>query len=263
MKVMKVMKYTGNEIQSQAWASFWRVHKETNQLDAVLNSFRPLFPKLMDPVYDKAVSYALNNEYDMPHFWDHFSPNQRASKEWLLKELASVKNDPVFAKKRKEYIGKRIHVYGGWFGYPIINMLFDLYKDDIDFIENIDMDEKAIGMGKLFNEQYGYNDKDQPRVFHTHANVLDTNPREGSLHLLINTSSEHMPPLPELLKDKNPKDYCLYALQSNNMFHIDDHINCVNDENELAETSEIKNVLYKGSLAMPNGYKRFMVIGYA
>ena len=46
------------------------------------------------------------------------------------------------------------------------------------------------------------------------------------------------------------------------MFHIDDHINCVNDENELVEKSGLSQIMYKGSLDMPNGYQRFMVIGY-
>ena len=46
------------------------------------------------------------------------------------------------------------------------------------------------------------------------------------------------------------------------MFHIDDHINCVNSENELIEKSELSKIMYKGSLDMSNGYRRFMAIGY-
>jgi hypothetical protein len=71
-----------------------------------------------------------------------------------------------------------------------------------------------------------------------------------------------MPPLPQLLKGKNPNPTCLYVLQSNNMHHLEEHVNCVNSEDELAETSEITEVVYKGSMVMANGYKRFMVIGY-
>lgn len=65
------------------------------------------------------------------------------------------------------------------------------------------------------------------------------------------------------LSDNITSKPCLFAVQSNNMFHIDDHINCVNNEDELAENVGLKRILYKGSLDMDNGYKRFMVIGYA
>ena len=82
------------------------------------------------------------------------------------------------------------------------------------------------------------------------------------INLVINTSSEHMPDLKKIIKDKDYPHDCLFALQSNNMFYIEDHINCVNNEDELVKKSGLSKIMYKGSLDMPNGYKRFMVIGY-
>ena len=46
------------------------------------------------------------------------------------------------------------------------------------------------------------------------------------------------------------------------MFYVDDHINCVNNEEELEEKSGLSKIMYRGSLDMSNGFKRFMVIGY-
>ena len=79
-----------------------------------------------------------------------------------------------------------------------------------------------------------------------------------------------MPPLPIILANRNfrkEKDDTvngptLFVVQSNNMFHVPDHINCVKDEDELVMMCDFTKVLYKGSLDMPNDYKRFMTIGY-
>ena len=67
------------------------------------------------------------------------------------------------------------------------------------------------------------------------------------IKLVINTSSEHMPHLPELVKNKRYNKTCVFALQSNNMFDLEEHVNCVNSENELIEKSEISHVLYSGT----------------
>ena len=239
-------------INRVAWNSIWKLNDVVDDLGKSIHAVRDLLQPHMRPEQFQALMFAINRDYDIPHFWDSMSPNQSASKEWIGHELGKVK----FKRKKK----KRIQLVGGWFGFPLINILLDIFKGDLDFIENIDLDENAISVfHKIANEKKL--DKDV-RLIGTCANFLDNNPRSHTLDILINTSSEHMPPLPQLLKDKNPKKGCLYVLQSNNMHHLEEHINCVNSEDELAETSEITYVLYKGNLTMANGYKRFMVIGY-
>ena len=239
-------------INRVAWNSIWKLNDVVDDLGKSIHAVIDLLQPHMRPEQFQALMFAINRDYDIPHFWDSMSPNQSASKEWIGHELGKVK----FKRKKK----KRIQLVGGWFGFPLINILLDIFKGDLDFIENIDLDENAISVfHKIANEKKL--DKDV-RLIGTCANFLDNNPRSHTLDILINTSSEHMPPLPQLLKDKNPKMGCLYVLQSNNMHHLEEHINCVNSEDELAETSEITDVLYKGNLTMANGYKRFMVIGY-
>ena len=53
----------------------------------------------------------------------------------------------------------------------------------------------------------------------------------------------------------------LYVLQSSDDTQYDDHINCVNDADELAEQANLIDVMYAGKKLLPNGMIRFMVIG--
>ena len=62
-------------------------------------------------------------------------------------------------------------------------------------------------------------------------------------------------------KEMNKNDNYVYALQSTDDEQYDDHINCVKDENELAEQANIKQIYFKGSKVLENGMTRFMVIG--
>ena len=80
-------------------------------------------------------------------------------------------------------------------------------------------------------------------------------------HIVINTSSEHMSDI--VLMRKYYKDYPdtpILVIQSNNYFSLDDHINCVNNVDELIDKNHINRVLYKGTQKLPL-YDRYMVIG--
>ena len=195
------------------------------------------------------------NGGDVHHFLDSLSPNQIESKMWLVESLTNC------IKPSKE--PKKVQLFGGWFAHPISSILLSAFKN-IEWIENIDLDENALHVCRIINA-------DLPIIIDTqHRNVLDPGARDWDTDLVINTSSEHMPPLPVILENRNfrkstddtSQGPCIFAIQSNNMFHVKDHINCVKSEDELERMCEFTKVLYKGSLDMPNGYKRFMVIGY-
>ena len=182
---------------------------------------------------------------DTKHFLDSMSPNQVASKEWLIENIPN-KNIEL------------VQLWGGWFAHPISTMLVNKLSN-IKRIINFDIDENALHYCRSINERLKI-----VGVLDTHClDVLDKHKSDVNTDLVINTSSEHMPPLHTILAKKEYKPKCLFAVQSNNMFHVPDHINCVNSEDELVENTGLKEILYKGSLDMPNGYKRFMVIGYA
>ena len=45
------------------------------------------------------------------------------------------------------------------------------------------------------------------------------------------------------------------------MFHLEEHINCVNSKKELEEKSGLNKILYSGKKVLSNGYERYMVLG--
>jgi len=170
------------------------------------------------------------------------SPKQIQCKQWLLKELKSIPRD-----------FKNIQLYGGWYGYPLIDMLDSAY--DIETLTNIDCDKFATSVCFNFKNYFKHNFvKTSTRNLETIGGIYK------DIDLVINTSSEHMIDLPELIKNKSYNNSCIFALQSNNMFDIDDHTNCVNSKEELIEKSGLNKILYSGSQNMET-YSRFMVIG--
>lgn len=200
----------------------------------------------IDPKVWQILWDACNEGYDMHHFLDSMSPNQIQSKIWLTDTLEMILMDKNNIK---------VQLLGGWFGFPLCNLLTQ--KLNICLVENVDIDPRAL---RIFRK---YHLDIEGVIFDSHKrDACEVGNRDKDFHLVINTSSEHMVSLPEIIKNKKYNSECLFALQSNNMFHIDDHINCVNNENELVEKSGLSQIMYKGSLDMPNGYQRFMVIGY-
>lgn len=198
----------------------------------------------IDPAIHASMTTAAKLGIDFYHFLDSFSQSQIESKSWLVDTLSMFNINNAY-----------IQLFGGWNGILITRLLTQ--NLNLKRIHNIDLDEKSIRVFMRYREFT--NDK---RLESTCGDVRTPHKYDLSIDIVINTSSEHMPNLKEIIKDKEYKPECLFALQSNNMFHVEDHINCVNNEDELVEKSELSKVMYKGFLDMPNGYKRFMVIGY-
>ena len=63
------------------------------------------------------------------------------------------------------------------------------------------------------------------------------------------------------LKNTGVDDNALYILQSSNDTQYDDHINCVDDADELADQANLVDNLDLAKKLLPNGMTRFMVIG--
>ena len=81
---------------------------------------------------------------------------------------------------------------------------------------------------------------------------------------VINCSCEHMYPMSKFreLLNTGVNSNALYVLQSSKMtLQYDDHINCVEDADELAEQANLMDVMYAGEKFLANGMTRFMVIG--
>ena len=84
--------------------------------------------------------------------------------------------------------------------------------------------------------------------------------------LFINTSCEHMKPMKEwgpapIMKNPKLSSNCYFAFQSNNMFGIEGHLNCVNSLQEFKDQMpDNAKVLYRGHIEDSRGH-RFTLIG--
>ena len=199
---------------------------------------------IIDPIYHKILRQGFIDNLNVQQILYSTHPNQIACKSWLVNQLSEL---PVHELK--------IQLYGGWYGFPLIDMLMD--KLDISYIENIDLDPEAIKICKRYIQ---YKNLNKSFIKTRLCDVSESRDTDKTIDLVINTSSEHMDDLPVLIKDKKYKRTCIFALQSNNMFHHSDHINCVNNVEELIEKSGLTNILYSGTLNLDE-YKRYMVIG--
>ena len=190
---------------------------------------------------------------------DSFSNNQVASKYALLNAVDNLN----FLDKDSTVV-----IWGSWYGSILIPELTNKVKKII----SIDLDEAPLKIAKnsLFknykNIEYICDD-----IFKKYRDVyLNTN-------LIINTSCEHMLPMKEwkwfapgaLSNDQDPSifrtpkllDDCYFAFQSNNMFGIEGHVNCVNSLQEFKDQMpERAEILFEEEVADTRG-TRYMLVG--
>lgn len=202
----------------------------------------------LDPLYWIVWWEAMEEGYDFKELLYSVGPNQLHCKSYLVEKL------PYQSLFSFDEIN--VHIYGGWYGYPLIDMLLE--KLDINRITNIDCDPSAIALCRKFTDLKNLNHK----VFFKEQRVeeADDSIEANDARLVINTSSEHMPDLPELIKNKNYKDRCIFALQSNNMPH-EEHINCSSSLDEFILRTGLTRLFFTGEIRMVNGYDRYTVIG--
>ena len=214
----------------------------------------------------------IKNEPDLEQeLLDSFSNNQLAAKTALINavnNLNILNSDSTVA------------IWGAWYGSVLIPTLANRVKN----ITCIDLDEESlkIAKNKLFsnytNVNYVCDD-----IFKTYRDVyLNTN-------LIINTSCEHMAPMkewewfkyssmetdtvyPKGYADDNPdrrkifkspklSSNCYFAFQSNNMFGIEGHVNCVNSLQEFKDQMpERAKILYEEEVEDTRG-TRYMLVG--
>jgi len=192
---------------------------------------------------------------------DAFSRGQIRSKIWLTNELRNI---------NAQY--DNIVILAGWLG-----QLVDILTRSIGFnkLRNIELDRECC-------EESDYNFNLQRlkdwRVKSVHA---DINNLEAHLNgyllqtenfksnkvvsekfmpnLIINTSSEHMSDdWYQQIKDKSWD--CTVAIQSNNLFDHEQHVNCVHSIDHMKKKFPMEKILYEGELQL-SGFKRVMLIG--
>lgn len=217
---------------------------------SVLRKFAP------DPVFDIFHKY-YRLGYNPLFLQDAFSRGQVLSKIWLVNELEKI--NPNF---------NNILIYAGWMGQLLLYL-----KDSINFdnVRIVDCDPIACEISdKIINNNFleGWKVKssciniEEIEHFKNHCIIPLTTKAGETLQtkfmpdLIINTSAEHM-------KESwfyNIKQDSVIAIQSNNLFDIKEHVNCVHSIEEMKKKFKMTEVLYEGELEL-HGYKRFMLIG--
>ena len=182
-------------------------------------------------------------------FLDSVSPNQFKSKQVLIKHVEDL-----------QLVDQNSHIviFGGWYG----SILIPAFKY-VDKITLIDKDPKVISIAKhrIFNE-YKNIEFIADDVF---SNFRD---QFKQANLFINTSCEHMKPMKQwgpAPEYKNPwwdrVRPAYFAFQSNNMYDIPTHINCVSSIEEFKyQLPEKAEVMVEDRIRDERG-TRFLLIG--
>ena len=181
---------------------------------------------------------------------DSMNESQLVSKLWLVEELSNLNVKPV-----------NISLLAGWFAQYIVPLLYDNIES-IEWIENFEMDRDIKQVAYKFNTRYKKDNKYKISIRNVmFGNLISLS--SPTFDTVINCSCEHMYPMSKFkeLKNTGVNDDALYILQSSNDTQYDDHINCVNDADELADQANLAEILYAGEKLLPNGMTRFMVIG--
>jgi hypothetical protein len=190
---------------------------------------------LLGKVVDTAFLLHKKNVPGVETFIESFRPNQIKCKSWLVEHIANT--NAAFDK---------VLVVGSWNSV----LLYELMQEncDVGWYDFLDNDKKVHTHRDIYFDLNKIN-KNYNSILYNADDFSDFEDYD----LIINTSCEHMKPMPVV---HGP----LYALQSNNYTTIKEHINCVNSTKELKDQYNINQIVYEDECDMGH-YKRFMVLG--
>ena len=174
---------------------------------------------------------------------DSFGRNQFAAKTMLIDMID--KSDCLD-------FNSEVVIFGCWYGSILIPKLSDRAKS----ILGVDLDEQVIHLAK--NKFW----KDNNKVKLVRGDVF-TNFRKvySTAKLFINTSCEHMPPMKDWPNWSKVRDDAYFAFQSNNMYGIEGHTNCVETIKDFKkQLPDHATVLYQEELTDSRG-TRFSLVG--
>jgi 2-polyprenyl-3-methyl-5-hydroxy-6-metoxy-1,4-benzoquinol methylase len=185
----------------------------------------------------------MNEARNNPDLLDSFSPNQFKSKENLINHIKKLN----ILNSESEIV-----IFGCWYG----SILIPAFYNEVERITAIDIDDNVIGIAK--NRIFKNSDKIDFIVNDAFV-WANKSSRIKSTNLIINTSCEHMQPMKNLPILNNINSY--FAFQSNNMFDIETHINCVNNIEEFKKQLPSKaKILIEDQIEEDRGI-RFTLIG--
>lgn len=214
-----------------------------------------------DKIFRSIFDY--KKKVDSDSIYDAFSRSQMKSKIWLVDELAKLDTNY-----------NNVLILAGWFG-----QLKTIYDKKLTYskMRIAELDRSACETSDyIFNlsnlENYkvkSVNVDINALTLHKNGYEWDVeNFREGTKYsekflpdLIINTSAEHMTEeWYNQIRFKNLDSNPIVAIQSNNLFDIPEHINCVHSVDHMKKKFPMKEILFEGELQL-KGYKRVMLIG--
>jgi hypothetical protein len=260
----KILRDEGFEIEADLAKSFLRGLDKGNFIDIVSTAYMSMldtqFPN--DKIFRGLASYIKNNK-EKNAIHDALSRSQMKSKIWLIEELAKI--DTHY---------NNVAVMAGWFG-----QLKAIYEKKCTYAKMriVEIDRAACETSDyIFNLSNLENYKVKSifanisnLILHKNGYEWDVeNFKEGTAYsekflpdLIINTSAEHMTEeWFNQIRFKEMESNPIVAIQSNNLFDIPEHINCVHSIDHMKKKFPMKEILYEGELQL-KGYKRVMLIG--
>jgi hypothetical protein len=220
---------------------------------SVLRKFAP------NPIFDIFHKYYRFGG-DPSAIQDAFSRGQVLSKIWLVQELAKIKSE-----------FEMIHVHAGWFGQ--IRLYLDRANISYNKMRIFDIDDNALEISdKVFNNNLLKDFKAKSaRADITNLEWLYRTGCEYNINkdikektvpdLVINTSAEHFKEdWYHKFSIRSQSTDPLFVIQSNNLFDVKEHVNCVHGIDEMLVKFPMSRVEYAGEKEL-FGYKRFMLIG--
>ena len=265
-----------NPAHVKAWMNVL-LHEQLDDVEIKPQLVATLFRKYMfeDPFLVnicKFINYWADGDKaaEMPDMND-LSRGQVKSKLWLVSELAKVVDGPI----------GNVVFYGGWYNF-IAHMLFAQF--DVLKIWSLDLDPNVIEPSKRLYptklkkkdlsittdvNKIRWNDKNML----TYSADLEAKHKEagkllsqdiydnsfidrGKIHLVINTSCEHMD---NTWYENLPKG-TFVLLHQNDYFSNEQHVNCCKDVEDVKKKYPMQSILYEGELDT-HLYNRFMLIG--
>ena len=215
-----------------------------------------------DKIFRGIMSY-LKLQLDRSALQDAFSRSQIKSKIWLVEQLANL-NITYY----------NVLIMAGWFG-----QLKNIYNKQLTYrkMRVVELDRSAC---ETSDYVFNLSNLDNHKVKAVCADINELtlhkngyewpveNFRDGAIYtekflpdLIINTSAEHMTEeWFHQLRFKQLDSDPIVAIQSNNLFDIPEHVNCVHSVNHMKKKFPMRKVLFAGELQL-KGYKRVMLIG--
>ena len=262
------LKFKNNDEQISFLRDFVRILDSDDRETAILEYCIKHLGKqdTQDKIFRSIADYKKKVKGEA--IYDLMSRSQIKSKIWLVEELENVRqslSNPVY---------KQVMVMAGWFGQ--IKTIYDK-KLTYRKMRIVELDREAC---KTSDYIFNLAELEDHKVKAVCADINDLtlhkngyewrveNFKESTSYaekflpdLIINTSAEHMTEeWFHQLRFKQLEGDPVVAIQSNNLFDIPEHVNCVHSVDHMKKKFPMREVLFAGELQL-KGYKRVMLIG--